>query len=128
MSTGLIQQVVLDYYAATRAMDVDAWLATMCVDVVAYQPVGMPPLKGHREMRQFFKSLTGGFATMGLTEEFVHFADNQVAVKWKGRGVGKNGREVTFEGIDLLEINAMELIQTVWAYWNPAAVIVEVQN
>lgn len=128
MSTGLIHTVISDYYAATRKMDVDAWLATMSDDIVSYQPVGTPPLKGRQAMRKFFLNLAEVFETLGMTEEFIHIADNQVAVKWIGFGTGKNGREVTFEGIDLLEMDVIGLIQTVRAYWNPAEVIAELQG
>lgn len=128
MSTGLIQTVIADYYAATREMNVDAWLATMSEDIVSYQPVGTPPLKGREAHRQFFLNFSKPFKVLGLIEEFVHIVDNQVAVKWTGFGTGKNGREIMFEGIDLIEMDVVGLVETVWAYWDPAAIIAEVED
>ncbi len=68
------------------------------------------------------------FETVGLTEEFVHIVGNEVAVKWMGRGIGKNGHEITFEGIDLFEINAAGKIQTLRAYWNKEVAIAALQR
>jgi steroid delta-isomerase len=54
--------------------------------------------------------------------------DNEVAVKWTGRGVGKNGREVTCEGIDIFEINEALKIKTLRVYWHPAALMAQLQS
>jgi steroid Delta-isomerase len=47
MSTNTIEKVVADYFAATRAMDLDAWLATFDKDAVSYEPTGELPLTGY---------------------------------------------------------------------------------
>jgi len=127
MSTETIQKVIADYFAATRAMDSEAWVATFAEDAVSHDPVGAPPLEGKEALRQFFAGITGAFETVGLTEDSVFVAGNGAAVKWTGRGKGRNGREVTFEGIDVFEINEDGLIQQVRAYWNPAALMAELQ-
>jgi steroid delta-isomerase len=41
--------------------------------------------------------------------------------------VGKNGREVTFAGIDVITVNEAGAIQTVRVYWNPVPVLTELQ-
>jgi steroid delta-isomerase len=79
-------------------------------------------------LRQFFAGIAGAFETVGLKEDSVFVSGNEAAVKWTGRGVGKNGREVSFEGIDVFEFNADGKIQTMWAYWNPAAMLAELQG
>jgi steroid delta-isomerase len=120
MSPASIRQVVADYFAATRAMDVEAWLRTFAEDAVTYDPVGGPPVRGHAGLRQFFDSIAQVVEQLSITEEHVYVAGNGAAVKWLGRGVGTNGREVTFEGIDVFEVNAGGKIQTLWGYWDPA--------
>ncbi|NJM27510.1 MAG: SnoaL-like domain-containing protein [Pseudanabaena sp. RU_4_16] len=113
-------KLIQDYFAATRAMDVEAYLAAFAPDAINYDPVGGDPLKGKEAMRQFFLSISGLFDRVGLTEEFVTVAGNEVAVKWKGGGISKNGKAVIFEGIDIFELNSEGLIQTLKAYWDPA--------
>ncbi len=128
MSPETIQKVVADYFAALRAMDVDAWVATFAENGMTHDPVGTPPHQGHAAIRQFFLGIAGAFEQVGLTEEQVFIAGNEAAVKWIGRGVGKNGRQVTFEGIDVIEVNEAGKIQTVRAYWNLAAMLAQLQG
>ncbi|UIE37715.1 nuclear transport factor 2 family protein [Leptodesmis sichuanensis] len=122
LSTEAIQAVVQDYFAATRSMDGEAWVATFAPDGVCYDPAS-PPLHGHTALRGFFQQITGLFDRVGLQEEFMSIQGNEVAVKWIGRGVSKNGREVTFAGIDIFEINDQGKIQVVKGYWDPVAMM-----
>jgi steroid Delta-isomerase len=62
-----------------------------------------------------------------LTEDSIFITGNQAAVKWTGNGVGKNGHQVKFEGIDVFEVNTAGKIQRMWAYWNPVAMIAQLQ-
>jgi steroid Delta-isomerase len=117
--------VISNYFAAIRAMDIKACLETFTENASAYEPVGGNVFQGHQAISQFFEGIASVFETVGLTEEFVHIADNEVAVKWIGYGVGKNGKQVTFEDIDLFEINADGKIQTVQGYWNPTAMMAQ---
>jgi steroid delta-isomerase len=122
-----IQAVVNRYFAATRSLDLDAWLSTFASDATCYEP-GNPPLQGHAALSQFFIQFASLFRQVGLQEDFVAIDGNQAAVKWTGRGTGLNGREVVFEGIDLFELNENGTIQKARGYWDPAAVIAELQS
>jgi len=127
MSPETISKAVKGYFAAIRAMDIESCVAAFAPDGVSHDPVGAPPTVGHDALRQFFTAIIGAFATVGLTEDHVFIAGDGAAVKWTGRGKGKNGREVRFEGIDVIEINEAGLIKTVRAYWNPAEVMMQLQ-
>lgn len=128
MSPEMIQKVVADYFAAIRAMDREAWVATFAAEAVSHDPYGAPEHKGHDALRQLFDGIAGAFEQVGLTEDQVFIAGDGAAVKWTGRGTGKNGRAVTFEGIDVFTINEAGKIQEVRAYWNPAALMAELMN
>ena len=128
MSPETIQKVVADYFAAIRAMDADAWVATFAENGITHDPVGTPPHQGHAAIRQFFLGIAGAFEQFGLTEDQAFIAGNEAAVKWTGRGVGKNGRQVTFEGIDVIQVNEAGKIQTVRAYWNLATMMAQLQG
>lgn len=122
-----IQKVLGDYYAATRSLDVNQWLDTFAPDAIACEPVGSTPLENREARYEFFLGISDYFETVGLTEEFVKVIDNEAAVKWRGQGVGKTGKTVTFEGIDVFEFNNNAQITSVRAYWDPLAVIAELQ-
>ncbi|HNP84467.1 MAG TPA: ester cyclase, partial [Nitrospira sp.] len=68
------------------------------------------------------------FEKITMTQDHVFLSGNRVAVKFTGRGTGKNGRAVVFEGIDVFEINQEGKIQTMWGYWNPAAMMAQLQG
>jgi steroid delta-isomerase len=121
----VIRQAVAAYFAATRTMNLDAWLATFAPDALDYDPVGTPPVVGHQGLRQFFQTITGVFERLGITEDHVFVGGNGAAVKWTGRGVGKNGRDITFEGIDVFEIDDQGKIRKLWGYWDAAKVMEE---
>lgn len=123
-----VRRAVTAYFAATRAMDVDAWLATLDEEARSFNPVGTPPTVGHPAHRQFFEGIVSAFETLGLTEDFVSVCASQAAVKWTGRGKTKHGRNVRFDGIDVFEVNARGRIQQVLAYWDPATLMREIQS
>lgn len=93
-------------------MDPDAWANTFAEDAVSHDPVGAPSHRGRAALRQFLAGVISLFETVGLTEDHVFVAGNQAAVKWTGRGTGKNGRLVTFEGIDVLTVNEQDRSST----------------
>jgi steroid delta-isomerase len=128
MSPEDISRAVKAYFAAIRAMDVEAWVATFAPDAVNHDPVGAPPTVGHDALRQFFNAIAGAFEKVSFDEDHVFIAGNEAAVKWTAHGRGKNKRDVRFEGIDIFEFNDQGLIQTVRGYWNPAEVMMQLQG
>ena len=120
-----ISRAVRNYFLAIRAMDPDAFANCFAEDGTTYDPVGTPGITGREGLREFFASICKNFKIVGLTEDAVFVAGNGAAVKWTGKGTSHSGREVKFEGIDVLEINADGKIQTVHAYWNPAEMIAQ---
>jgi steroid delta-isomerase len=125
MSPEVVAKAVKAYFAALRAMDIPAILNTFAVDAITYDPVGTPPNQGHKKIEEFFQTVTAAFKEVGLTEDEVLIAGNGAAVKWTGRGVSKQGKNVHFEGIDVLEVNEAGKIQTLHAYWNPAEMVAQ---
>jgi steroid delta-isomerase len=57
MSTAAIKKLIADYFAATRAMDAQAWVATFAEDAVVYDPVSATPIQGQEAIRQLFQNL-----------------------------------------------------------------------
>jgi steroid Delta-isomerase len=121
----IIPAVVDEYAAAINHLDTDAYVATFAGDAIAYEPVGAPPYQGSAGIRQFFESTGGLFANLNIQWTFVQIVGNEVAIKWTADGVGKNGRSVTFEGIDLWTLNDVGKIQSLRAYWNPEPVVAQ---
>ena len=96
-------------------------------DAVSHDPYGAPPFKERPDLRQFFLNVAKAFTEIGFTEDYVAVTGNRAAVKFTVRGVGTNGNTVTGEGIDVFEFNDRGTIQTMWGYWDPAALIARLQ-
>ena len=116
--------IINAYFAAISALDAEQWVATFAPDGMSDEP-GNPPLIGHAALRQFFNAIAAGFESIEMKPDQIFPLDNEAAVKWSARGKGRNGRTVTFEGIDIFVVNDAGTIQSVKAYWNPAAMMAE---
>jgi len=125
ISPDKISRAVRAYFLAIRAMDADAFANTFAEDGTTFDPVGTPGITGHAAIREFLQNICKGFKSVGLTEDYVFVAGNGAAVKWTGQGVSASGKEVKFEGVDVIEVNEDGKIQTVHAYWNPAEMIAQ---
>lgn len=128
MTSEKIPAVVAQYFSAIEEMDPDAWVACFAEQGTSYEPGASTPLRGHTALRQFLVNVLGAFQTIAMVEDHVFQSGNRVAVKFTGRGTGKNRRTVVFEGIDVFEINQEGKIQTMWGYWNPAAMMAQLQG
>jgi steroid delta-isomerase len=120
-------ETVAEYFAAIRAMDADRWVAAFAPDAVSHDPVGAPPHEGHAALHAFLSGIGSMFTSLSLTENNVFINGNSAAVKWTGKGVGKNGAHVTFEGVDVIDCNADGKIVLVRAFWDPAPVLAAIQ-
>ncbi len=109
-------------------MDVEAWLATFAEDAVSEDPYGSPPLEGKAALSQFFNGIASAFETVDMRGDHIFISGNAAAVKFTITGRGKNGRDIVAEGIDIFEFDEEGLIRRVKAYWNPAAMIAELQS
>lgn len=128
MAIETLPAAMRQYFRAIGDMDAESWVSCFDELGLSYEP-GLPaPLKGHAALRQFIVEVLGAFETITLTADHGFQSGNRFAVKFTGRGTGKNGRTVLFEGIDVFEINEAGKIQTMWGYWNPAAMLAQLQG
>lgn len=109
-------------------MDVERWLNTFAPNAESHDPVGAPPHVGHDALRKFVTETMSLFQVVALTEDHVFIVGNTAAVKWTGRGIGRNGQSTRFEGIDIIECNDDGKIVSLRAYWSPAPVIALLQS
>lgn len=127
MTAETVTNIINEYFDAICARDADRWVATFAEDATSYEP-GNPPLAGHAALRMFFNGIAGGFAQIEMRATEIHPVGNEAGVKWTATGTGQNGRAVKFAGIDVFVINEAGKIQTLKAYWNPAAMMAELMG
>jgi steroid Delta-isomerase len=120
-----IELCIQDYFVAICQKDVEAWVATFAADGANHDPAGTPPNVGHAALRQFFVTVISAFESVLIAAEQVMVCGDRAAVKWRAEGVGKNGRAVRFAGLDVFEMNMAGKIQSLWGFWDPAAMFAE---
>lgn len=123
MAPETVINVINEYFAAISALDAERWVATYATDATSYEPGNT--LTGHEALRQFFNGIAAGFDQLEMKPDQIFPLGNEAGVKWSASGVGRNGRTVTFEGIDVFVINDAGKLQTVKGFWNPAAMLAE---
>lgn len=128
MTVETIPAAVQQYFAAIGKKDADSWVNCFAEEGTSHEPGAPTPLKGHVALRQFLVGVLIAFENISMTEDHVFQSGTRVAVKFTGRGTGKNGRPVFFEGIDVFEINQEGKIETMWGYWNLAAMMKQLQE
>lgn len=122
-----VENTLARYFGAIRVSNTHAWAETFANGALVYDYTGDPTRQGRIGLRQFFTSHRGMFNSLSLTEDDVVIAGDKVAVRWTGRGEGKNGREIRFQGVNVFEIGPEGKIRTAWSYWDPGAVIEQAQ-
>lgn len=123
MAADTTQRALDAYFAAIKALDADAFVACFAADAVQEDPVGAPANHGHEAIRTFFDGITAAFDQLELAPDATFISGASAAVKWTGRGTGKNGRPATFEGIDIVDLNDAGTIQRLRAFWDPRAMM-----
>ena len=123
MSSLELPNSVAGFYLALQQMDIEAWLMSFAADGACEDPVGSPIVRGRQELKTFVTGLFSLFSSFGLTPEEGFACGSGVAVRWTGRGVGRNGARVAFSGIDVFTLDAIGKIKMLQAYWNTEPVL-----
>jgi steroid Delta-isomerase len=123
-----IQSAVAAYLAATGAMDANAVAEAFASDGVSNDPVGTAPHKGRNAIRQFMQGILSEAERVTSTPDQIFVAGDSAAFKWTVQLTTKRGRSVTFDGIDVIQVNDDGKIQTLNAYWDPAPVLAALQG
>ena len=99
------------------------------------------PRTGYPTIRSGLRLTRGGTLSVGswkgilaetervmATPDQVFVAGDGAAFSWTVQLTTKHGRSVTFEGIDVIQVNDQGKIQTLHAYWDPAPVLAVLQG
>lgn len=127
MATMELPQAVRDYFAAIKALDATAFVATFATDAVQEDPVGAPPNRDHASIRQFFEGIAVAFETVELTPGEVYGDAPSLAIKWTGHATAKTGTRVTFAGIDVIDLDEAGKIRYLRAFWDPTELLASAQ-
>src|SRR5262245_28406069 len=128
LSREQMRDVVDRYFAAWNSLDSSAYRACFSEDAVVHDPYGATPLRGGAALLEFFLGIAKALQEVTVAVNDMYVAGNRIAVVFKGNGVGKNGKPVSIEGVDVFEMNDGGKITGLWSYWDPAAVLAKVRS
>ncbi len=120
-----VAEAIAAYFEAISARDRTRWLELFAEGSSVHDPVGAAPVEGQAALVELWNGIIGPFESLSVEPAALHYGGAGAAVAWRAAGQGVNGREVSFEGITVFEISEQGKVQTLMAYWDPAAMIME---
>lgn len=123
MSHAPIHPSIDAYFATLSAMDWDGVAACFAPEIHHEDPVGSPVNRSPAGVKAFLTQIGGLFETVALRPRAHFRCGDEFAIVWDGEGRGRNGAQVTFEGVDLIRVDGEGRIATLRAFWDPAPVL-----
>ena len=128
LSREQMRDAVDRYFASWARLDPSAYVACFTEDAIVHDPYGSRPYQGTTALRTFFNEVVQALQEVTIEAEAVHVAANRAAVVFQGKAIGKNGKPVHVDGIDVFEFNDVGRITTLWAYWDSAALLAKLRQ
>lgn len=120
-----VEQAIAAYFSSLSRNDRQGWLDLFADGAVSHDPVGVPPVEGKPALDEVWKAIWAPFRSLRVTPTEIFYGGSGAAVRWQAEGVGVNARSVRFCGIDVFELDRAGKIQTLMAYWDPAAMLIK---
>lgn len=113
------------YFDCINRRDREAWLAVFSDHTGLHHadPVGGEVRCTKEQLGAFWDFMMGLFENIHLQPEATYPAPGRVALQFVGRGRGRNGAQVEFRGIDLIESDPEGKILRLEAFWDPTATL-----
>jgi steroid Delta-isomerase len=116
------------YFAARNSLDAAACAACFTDDAIVHDPYGSTPIEGAVAIREFFDGLANVFRDFKVVAESIYPSGDRAAVLFRRTGVGKNGKPVTVDGVNVFEFNHAGRISSLWSYWDAVAVLAQLKS
>jgi steroid Delta-isomerase len=111
------------YFAARNSMDAAASTTCFTDEATVHDPYGSTPIEGVVAIREFFDGMANVFKDFKVVAESIYPSGDRAAVLFRRTGVGKNGKLLAVEGVNVFEFNHAGRISRLWSYWDAPAVL-----
>lgn len=99
--------------------DVETWLIHLSDNIVSQDPVGGATLTGKDQLRAFAQGFTSSLKSIDFTLEHQYVSGNRTAIKWTANAVTPDDQNISWEGIDVLEVDSTSgLVTKIFGYWD----------
>ncbi|WP_430907473.1 nuclear transport factor 2 family protein [Maribacter sp. 2-571] len=125
----ITDQQVLDwtnaYFKATQSGDATTWANSFADNAVINDPYGSPAPNGREEIIEIGEQFMSAFTSAGLYPEYIYVNGLVATSKWMGKAITKEGKEATFEGINVTTYNENGKIISHIGYWSPEKMVIK---
>jgi len=118
-----IREAIDTYYNKLSAGDLDGCLSNFESNAVIFDPIAKTLFELKRYWRVFIKLI----AMLNFSIESVSINGDTAFVKWMAHAIGKNGKEVDFEGSSVFTFNDKVKITKFHCYWEPKTILPELE-
>ena len=106
------------YLAACETLDLDIITGCFAPRAVVIDPTS-PPIRGRPQIRIYFGSLYDDLASLRLTTSPLYGQGAEIACRWQGVALRKDGKAIKYEGVDVFRLTNAPLIFRMQAFWDP---------
>ena len=115
-----VRSAVESYIDSFNRKDRDAFLACFAPDAVQVDPYPAPANVGPEAIGAFWDGAAAGAESVDFTTRSLHVTADRAALAFTIVIHAPGGSGVTFEGIDVFEVDDDGRIASITAYWDPA--------
>ncbi|MFN2115916.1 MAG: nuclear transport factor 2 family protein [Anaerolineae bacterium] len=115
--------IARDYFERIVAPETEAFVVLFAPDLHFEDPVGTPPVTSIDDLAAFHKGLHRAWSALTMQVDAVHVRGDRAAVKWSASGTSATGKDIDFEGIDVLEVDDHGRIARLEGFWDLEGVI-----
>jgi steroid delta-isomerase len=125
--TSQVHETVMAYFEAVDPNPESAERFIALFDEQAHfeDPVGSRTLVGHEGIAKFHKGLTRAWSQLRMSPERIYVRGSQAAVSWTAEGHSATGKDIQFDGINLIEVDSNGRISSLRGYWDLEAMIAQ---
>ena len=113
------------YFEALGADDGEAFAALFSEDVHFEDPVGGTVLTGRDGVMKFHRGVARAWESLDMQAEDVFVRGSRAAVYWDAEGRSRSGKDIDFDGINVLVLDDDGLIRRMEGYWDFEDVIAQ---
>lgn len=114
-----------DYFKATQSGDAKLWASTFADNAYINDPYGSPSPNSREDILKIGEEFMSAFKSAGLYPDYIYVNGLVATTKWTGRAITNDGKEATFEGINVTTYNKQGKIVSHIGYWSPEEITIK---
>jgi hypothetical protein len=124
----VLDNAVANYTTALNALSEDQFLACFRSNCVVRDPFGVSLYEGEDGLRLYFHTMQSTWAEFQITPVKLFYGGRErVVFAWEAIATAHNGKQVRFDGINVLTLEGT-LIDGLESYWDAPAMFEQIKD